>query len=71
MNDDKTKDNAMSELELINFKIPRSTKRRFKSICQSRNQQMTTVLIQYVHEFIKDHQNITDEDYPLEFFQDV
>lgn len=71
MNEYKNKENDMSELELINFKIPKTTKRRFKLMCKSRNQQMTTVLIQYIHDFIKDHQDTTDEDYPLEFFQDV
>ena len=45
-----------NQLTLINFKVPKTTKSRFQTICHERHQMMTSVLNQFLHEFTKDHQ---------------
>lgn len=63
------------QLELINFKVPANTKKKFQEVCRSRNQQMTSVLNQHILDFIEAHENITftaddDLDEPLDFYSD-
>ena len=60
------------ELELINFRIPSQTKQQFIKTCRSRNQQMTSVLNQFIVEFINKHQPTEDMvTLPLDFFSDA
>lgn len=61
------KDNHMkyNDLALMNFRIPRSTKHRFKTVCRERNQMMTSVLNQLVIDFINDDDNHTRFEQPL------
>ena len=46
--------NDHNNLELMNFRIPRLTKQKFRSICRDRNQMMTSVLNQLVIDFINE-----------------
>lgn len=59
-----------TDLELINFKIPSHTKRVFQETCKKRNQQMTSVLNQYIHDFISENRT-PEDDYPIAFVADV
>ena len=57
------------QLELINFKVPSRTKKKFQEICNSRNQQMTSILNQFLMDFIKSNWDIEIDnchDDPLE-----
>ena len=59
------------QLELMNFKIPSKTKKRFQEICKSRNRQMTSVMNQFIIEFIRSNKDLIDNDdltLPLDFF---
>jgi len=58
-----------TDLELINFRIPSTMKTQFQETCQSRNQQMTSVLNQFISDYINNYQP-TDEttQLPLDFF---
>lgn len=60
----------MNNLELLNFNLPAPMKRAFHETCKSRNQQMTSVLNQFISDFINDHQPIEDTTLPLDFFFD-
>lgn len=61
-----------TDLELINFRIPTVMKKQFQETCRTRNQQMTSVLISYIGDFINEYQPNTNEDdnqeLPLGFF---
>jgi hypothetical protein len=60
------------DLELINFRIPASTKQQFIETCRSRNQQMTSVLNQFIADFISENQpNEDNAKLPLDFFSDA
>lgn len=60
------------DLELINFRIPKQTKQKFIQTCRSRNQQMTSVLNQFIADFIAEHQPTEDTtQLPLDFFSDA
>jgi len=61
-----------TELDLLNFRIPSRTKQQFIETCRSRNQQMTSVLNQFIADFIVEHQPNEDEaTLPLDFFSDA
>ena len=60
------------DLDLLNFRIPTHMKKQFQETCQSRNQQMTSVLNAFIADFIIEYQR-HDEDqatFPLDFFSD-
>ena len=55
--------------ELTNFKMPRDLKRAFKARCRARNQQMTSVLIQLICQFLRDNPVIESPiEEPVSFF---
>lgn len=61
-----------TDLELMNFRIPNQMKKQFIETCRSRNQQMTSVLNQFIADFIVENQ--PEEDHatlPLDFFSDA
>ena len=61
-----------TELDLLNFRIPTHMKKQFIETCRSRNQQMTSVLNQFVADFIVEHQSTDDHATPpLDFFSDA
>ena len=61
-----------TDLELMNFRIPNQMKKQFIETCISRNQQMTSVLNQFIADFIVEHQPVEDhETLPLDFFSDA
>ena len=60
------------ELDLLNFRIPTNMKKQFIETCRSRNQQMTSVLNQFIADFIVEHQPAEDQAaLPLDFFSDA
>lgn len=61
-----------NNLELLNFKLPSAMKKQFHETCQSRNQQMTSILNQFIADFINANQPQPDEaTLPLDFFSDA
>ena len=61
-----------TDLDLLNFRIPTNLKKQFIETCRSRNQQMTSVLNQFIADFIVKHQPAEDHTtLPLDFFSDA
>ena len=61
-----------TDLDLLNFRIPTHMKKQFQETCQSRNQQMTSVLNQFIADFINEQQPTENEaTLPLDFFSDL
>jgi len=61
-----------TDLDLLNFRIPTHMKKQFQETCQSRNQQMTSVLNQFIADYIVEHQPTENEaTLPLDFFSDL
>jgi hypothetical protein len=61
-----------TDLDLLNFRIPTNMKKQFIETCRSRNQQMTSVLNQFIADFIVEHQPTENEaTLPLDFFSDL
>lgn len=59
-----------SDIQLINFKIPRPMKKQFQEICQSRNVTVTSVINYWIADYIRDNQVLIDPDHyhlPLGF----
>ena len=61
-----------TDLDLLNFRIPTNMKKQFIETCRSRNQQMTSVLNQFIADFINEQQPTENEaTLPLDFFSDL
>ena len=61
-----------TDLDLLNFRIPTNMKKQFIETCRSRNQQMTSVLNQFIADFINEQQPTENEaTLPLDFFSDA
>ena len=61
----------VAELEIINFKIPSLMKRQFKDACHSKNLRMTSVINQFIAEFINENPpSERDNSLPLGFIFD-
>ena len=60
------------KLSLLNFKTPTRAKKQFQTACRERNQMMTSVLNQFIQDFIAAHQETrqSESDDVLAFFSD-
>ena len=58
-----------SDIQIINFKIPRPMKKQFQEICQSRNVTITSVINSFIADYIKDnaHGSVDGDSLPLGF----
>jgi hypothetical protein len=61
-----------TDLDLLNFRIPKHMKKQFQETCQSRHQQMTSVINHFIADFINEHQRRHEDEaeLPLAFFSD-
>lgn len=53
----------MEQTDLFNFRIPSKLKQQFQETCQKRNTAMTSVLNEFVHDYVYNHEKYTEEDW--------